>query len=207
MMENGSPSQNIRIVGIAGSLRKESLNRGLLQAARDRAPAGMDIEIHDLAGIPLYNGDIEAEGVPASVGRLAEAVADADGVIFVTPEYNGSIPGVLKNSLDWLSRSSTGAPLRDKSVGIMGVAPGRFGTSRAQEHLKLLLLNLKARVFVGAGLAVGQAADKFRRAELVDETTIELLGRYLQRFEDWVGESVEPSRLAEILATTKSTKA
>lgn len=181
----------IKIVGIAGSLRRQSLNRGLLTAARELAPDGMDLQIHDLADIPMYNGDVEKEGIPEPVIRLSEAVAHSDALLIATPEYNGGIPGVLKNALDWASRSSVGSPLRDKPVGIMGVSPGRFATARAQEQLKLTLLATRSSIFLGSGVALGQAGDKFESGILVDPATREFVGAYLGRFAEWIRQGLD----------------
>ncbi|NNE47590.1 MAG: NAD(P)H-dependent oxidoreductase [Rhodothermales bacterium] len=187
----------IKIVGIAGSLRRQSLNRGLLAAARELAPGGIDLQIRDLADIPMYNGDVEKKGIPEPVIRLAEAIANADALLVVTPEYNGGIPGVLKNALDWASRSSVGSPLRGKPVGIMGVSPGRFATARAQEQLKLTLLATKSNIFSGAGVALGQAADKFESGILVDPATREFVGSYLGRFAEWIRQDLEHQPVAD----------
>jgi chromate reductase len=188
--------RSIKIVGIAGSLRRQSLNRGLLAAARELAPDGVDLQIHDLADIPLYNGDIEKEGIPEPVIRFAEAIAHSDALLVVTPEYNGGIPGVLKNALDWASRSSVGSPLRSKPVGIMGVSPGRFATARAQEQLKLTLLATKSNIFLGAGVALGQAGDKFESGILVDPATRDFVGSYLGRFAEWIRQGLDHTSIA-----------
>jgi len=192
----------IKIVGIAGSLRRQSLNRGLLAAARELAPDGIDLQIHDLADIPMYNGDVEKEGIPAPVIRFAEAIANADALLVVTPEYNGGIPGVLKNALDWASRSTVGSPLLSKPVGIMGVSPGRFATARAQEQLKLTLLATKSNIFLGAGLALGQAADKFESGILVDPATKDFVGSYLGRFAEWIRQSLDHTSIEGLPAQT-----
>ena len=122
------------IIGIAGSLRKGSWNAALLRAAAERAPAGTTVEIASIAGIPLYDGDVESEhGIPAAVTALKDRIAAADGLLLVTPEYNNSIPGVMKNAIDWLSRGGDMARVfGDKPVAIMGATPGMGGTRLAQ---------------------------------------------------------------------------
>ncbi|HRE42892.1 MAG TPA: NADPH-dependent FMN reductase, partial [Terricaulis sp.] len=118
----------LRILGLAGSLRQASLNRALLRAAADLAPEGVAIESFDLIDVPLYNGDVEAAGDPPAVAALKAAIAGADGVLFVTPEYNHGVPAVTKNAVDWASRPARGAPLGGKPVGIIGASPGQTGS-------------------------------------------------------------------------------
>ena len=126
---------HLNILGISGSLRKASFNRGLLRAAQELAPDDVEIELFDLLDIPIYNGDVEADGKPDSVQRLQERIVAADAVLIATPEYNGSYSGVLKNAIDWASRPFPQPVLAEKPVGIMGAAAGRFGTARAQQVL------------------------------------------------------------------------
>jgi len=129
-----------RVLAIPGSLRKGSYNRAVLQAAATLAPEGMEIEIHGLDGIPVFNADDEkATGFPPAVASLRAALAEADALLIATPEYNHSVPGALKNALDWLSRSPD-SPLTGKPGAILGAA-GRFGSVRAQSHLREILLH------------------------------------------------------------------
>ena len=130
---------DVRILGIAGSLRKGSFNRGLLRAAEEVAPAGIAVATYDLANIPLYDGDVELAGKPDSVIELQTLIADADAVLFSTPEYNGSYSGVLKNAIDWASRKFERPVLAEKPVAVMG-AGGRMGSARAQIALRQLLM-------------------------------------------------------------------
>jgi NAD(P)H-dependent FMN reductase len=123
------------IIGLCGSLRRGSLNLGLLHAAVEEAPHGTSIEIESIREIPLYDGDVEAErGVPPAVARLKDRIAGADGVLIATPEYNNSMPGVLKNAIDWLSRPSADIPrvFRGRPVALVGATPGAGGTALAQ---------------------------------------------------------------------------
>jgi len=122
------------IVGIAGSLRKGSFNAALLRAAVRSMPAGSTLETASIAGIPLYDADVEAQGIPLLVANLKDQVAAADGLLLVTPEYNNSIPGVLKNTIDWLSRPDTDIPrvFGGKRVALIGASPSAFGTILSQ---------------------------------------------------------------------------
>ena len=149
----------VEIVGIAGSLRRGSWNAALLRAATESAPAGCRIVAAGLGGIPLYDGDLEAEsGLPAPVLALQQLITAADGLLIVTPEYNHSIPGVLKNALDWASRGSD-SPLNDKVAAVMG-AGGRFGTARAQLHLRENLIHNRVLVLPREFL-VSRAGEQF----------------------------------------------
>ncbi len=139
----------LNVLGICGSLRRASYNGGLLRAAKALAPAGMSIAIGDISAIPLYNGDVEREGFPKSVHDFRERIRAADALLIATPEYNYSVPGVLKNAIDWASRSPD-QPLAGKPVAIMGATPGGFGTTRSQHHLR--------QVFIGVGSSVLAAA-------------------------------------------------
>jgi chromate reductase len=134
----------MRIIGISGALRKASTNTGLLRALAAMAPEGINIEVHTLHGIPLFNEDeIAAHGTPALVLALADRIRSADGIIIATPEYQFSVPGVLKNATDWLSTCK--APFKWKRTGIVGASAGAMaGTARAQYHLRQNLQALQA---------------------------------------------------------------
>ena len=131
----------ITVLGICGSLRKLSVNRGLLRAARQLAPAGVTVETFDLLGIPPYNQDDEANP-PALVTEFKARIRAADAILFATPEYNYSIPGVLKNAIDWASRPYGDSAWAGKPAAIMGASPGMMGTARAQYHLRQCLVAL-----------------------------------------------------------------
>jgi len=159
------------IVGIAGSLRRGSYNRALLEAARGLAPKNLSIEIFDLRDVPLYDGDVEAAGDPPAVRELKQRIARADGILIATPEYNGAIPGVLKNAIDWASRPPERA-LRGKSIAIVGATPGRGNTSRAQLSARQVLTNVGAQILDNPGVAITGAGDRFdANVKLIDDET------------------------------------
>ncbi len=163
----------ISVLGFAGSLRKGSYNAAVLRAAVELAPAEMKLETFDLHGIPLYDGDVEAQGLPEPVRRFRERIAAADALLIVTPEYNYSMAGVLKNAIDWASRPPN-QPFAGKPVAIAGASMGGFGTARAQYHLRQTCVYLdmiplnKPEVFVSAAHqkvdAEGRLSDEPSRA-------------------------------------------
>jgi chromate reductase len=179
-------SRPIRVLGIVGSLRRESYNRRLVEAARQLTES-MTIEPASLAGIPIYNPDTDVDGTrPGDVERLKVAIADADALLISTPEYNYSIPGVLKNAIDWASRPSAASPLRGKPIGIMGASPSSLGGVRAQEHLKLVMMSTMALVMPHPTVAVGHAGDKFdQTGTLVHEPTRKFLAAFLRELHAW----------------------
>jgi chromate reductase len=176
----------LQVLGISGSLRKGSYNTALLRAAQVLAPEEMVITIFDLNDIPLFNGDIEAEGDPAPVMALKAAIRAADGVLFATPEYNYSTSGVLKNAIDWASRDHGEGSLEGKPVTVMG-AGGMAGTGRAQMQLESILSETGALVMVKPGVLVAGPWHKFDEAgRLVDEDTGVFLGRHLVAVTQWI---------------------
>lgn len=181
-----------KIIGIAGSLRKASFNAALLRAAAGLAPAGTDIEVASIAGIPLYDGDLENEhGIPDVVTTLKDRIAAADGLLLVTPEYNGSIPGVFKNAIDWLSRpnSDIARVFGDKPVALMGATPGMAGTRLAQSAWLPVLRTLGARAWFGKQLYVASASQAFdSEGRLTDEKVLQLLTAFLAGFSDFASE-------------------
>jgi chromate reductase len=178
----------VRVVGLVGSLRRESINRRLLEAARDLAPADLDVEIVELHDVPLYNGDLDTDGDrPAAVERLKRVIADSDAVLIATPEFNHSVPGVLQNAIDWVSRPAGRSPLVGKPVAVMGASPGALGAARAQQQLKLVLMSTLAEVMPHAGVAVGMAREKFDAAgALAHEPTRAFLAAFMADFGRWV---------------------
>jgi chromate reductase len=160
----------MRVLAISGSLRRDSHNTQLLRAAAELAPAGVEIELWEgLKAVPPYDEDDDIEPAPAAVTALREAIAGADAVLFATPEYNSSIPGQLKNALDWISRPLALSPLRNKPVAVVGASTGAFGAVWAQAELRKVLATAGARV-VEAEVAVGHAPTKFDEdGALIDE--------------------------------------
>ena len=183
----------LQILGVAGSLRDGSLNKALLRAAVGLAPAGMAIEVFDLAQVPLYNGDVEADGDPPSVQALKQAIEAADGVLLATPEYNHGVPGVMKNAVDWASRPPRGAPLGGKPVGLIGASPGITGTARGQSQLRQAFEFTNSYCMPQPELLVFKAHEKFdAEGRLTDAGTAEYLQRYLAAFAEWVRLFVPP---------------
>jgi chromate reductase len=180
-------TQTLRILGIAGSLRAGSFNRALLRSAVDLAPEGMTIETFDLIEVPLYNGDVEAEGDPPGVAAFKQAIAAADGVLMATPEYNHGVPGVMKNAVDWASRPPREAPLGGKPVGLIGASPGITGTARGQSQLRQAFEFTDSYCMPQPELLVFKAHEKFdAEGRLTDAATAEYLQRYLTAFGEWV---------------------
>lgn len=178
---------SMRILGISGSLRTGSYNTKALKAAQALAPAGVGLDIYTLHDIPLYNADVEKEGIPASVAALRDAVVAADAVLICTPEYNYSVSGVLKNALDWLSRAG-GKPLEGKAVAIMGASPGRLGTVRAQYHLRQMLVHFNAPVLNSPEVMIAKAHEAFDEAgAFTSEQTAAIVQRQLQALVDFAG--------------------
>lgn len=174
------------VVGIAGSLRQGSFNRAVLRAAVDLAPADMAIAIHDIADVPLYDFDVEEQGDPPGVVRLKEAIAAADGVLIVTPEYQHGVPGVLKNALDWASRPPGQSVLQTKSVAIMGASPGMTGTARAQTQLRQTLTYNASRILPPPEVLISHAHDKVNDGKLTDDRSRAYVEKTLARFATWI---------------------
>ena len=175
------------VVGFAGSLRRGSFNRALLRAAAELAPSALHIVIHDLDGIPLYNGDIEAAGATPSVAQLRDAVRKADGLLIATPEYNHGVPGVLKNTIDWLSRPPGDSALNGKVAAVMGASPGMTGTARGQSQLRQAFVFTNTYALLQPEVLVGRAHEKFDAdGRLVHQATRDFLGTFLQRFTDLI---------------------
>jgi chromate reductase, NAD(P)H dehydrogenase (quinone) len=154
----------MRVLAVSGSLRSESYNTQLLRAAANAAPEGVEVELwQGIGDLPPYDQDLEDGGVPLGVERLRADWGGADAILFATPEYNGSIPGVLKNAVDWASRPKGEAPLINKTVGVVGASTGRFGALWAQQDLRRVLGIAGARV-VGDEVPVARAQDGFDEA-------------------------------------------
>ncbi|MFQ5546049.1 MAG: NADPH-dependent FMN reductase [Acidiferrobacterales bacterium] len=174
------------IIGISGSARKGSYNRALLQAATMVTPKGCVLELASIENIPLYNGDLEvAEGIPESVSTLKDQIAAADGLLIATPEYNNSVPGVLKNAVDWLSRPPADIPrvFRNRAVAITGATPGGAGTRMAQTAWLPIFRALGMHAWFGAQLYVSGAHKVFDESgNIVDESIKERLQSYIAGF-------------------------
>ena len=174
------------IVGIAGSLRQGSFNAALLRTAAAAMPSGSVLEQASIAEIPLYNGDVETErGLPSAVARLKEQIVAANGLLIVTPEYNNSIPGVLKNAIDWLSRPASDIPrvFGGRRVALIGASQGGFGTVLSQAAWLPVLKTLGTDVWSGGRLLVSRAATVFdATGKLTDERIAEQLRTFLAGF-------------------------
>lgn len=175
----------LRVLGISGSLRAESYNRALLRAAVDLAPADMTVETADISSIPLYNEDVRVKGFPPPVETLRRQVAEADAILIATPEYNYSMPGVLKNTIDWVSRPPD-QPFAGKPLAIMGATVGNGGTIRAQYHLRQTVVFLDLRPLNKPEVFISRAAEKFDASgKLSDETTREIVRKLLAALAAW----------------------
>ena len=171
----------MQVLAFSGSLRERSYNTALARAAADHAPPGVHVELYDgLAELPPYDEDLDGEDAPASVRELRERIAQADGLLFVTPEYNGSIPGVLKNAIDWASRPPRGgAALWGKTAAVAGATTGQYGAIWAQQDLRRVLGIAGARVVDGE-LPVARAQDAFdETGTLLDKGVAARLARHL----------------------------
>lgn len=176
----------MKTLAISGSLRAGSFNTALLEAAQAAAPPGVEWQNGSISGLPLYDPGITDEVALGGVSRLRDQVRDASCVLIATPEYNYSIPGPLKNAIDWLSRPAYQSVFRDKPVGVMGASRGAVGAARAQQHLKQVLLGMAAQVFPYPEIALGGAPGKFDRGALVDAEAGARLARYMGDFAAWV---------------------
>jgi len=184
-----------KVISICGSLRKGSYNRMVMNALARLAPAGMTIaEAPSFAAFPLYNADIQnATGFPAAVNTLADAIRSADGLIFCTPEYNFSMPGGLKNAIDWLSRLPN-QPFAGKPVALQSTSPGPLGGARVQYELRKSMVFLDALTLNKPEIFVGSCASKFdeKSGALIDETTRTLIAQQLEAFAKFIARHGTP---------------
>lgn len=180
----------ITLTGLSGSLRRGSYNSALLRAAASMMPAGSELRIESIAGIPLYNGDDEAaNGVPPEVSRLKDTIAATDGLLLVSPEYNNSVPGVTKNAIDWLSRppGDIARVFRGRPVAIAGASPGGFGTVLSQNAWLPVFRTLGADLWSGGRLLVSRAGTLVdANGEIVDAPTRDTIGKFVKGFVDYV---------------------
>ena len=181
----GNPAMS-HIVGISGSLRRASFNTALLNAAAGLMPAGSTLDIRSIAGIPLYDGDVEArDGIPGEASALKDAIAAADGLLIVTPEYNNSIPGVLKNAIDWLSRPPADIKrvFNGRPIALMGATPGLGGTRLSQAAWLPVLRTLGTTPWFGGTLLVASAAKVFdAEGRLTDDAIRARLEAFMKGF-------------------------
>jgi chromate reductase len=185
------------ILGIAGSLRRASFNRGLIRAAVEVAPPGVTMTAFELHDIPMFDADMEADGDPTAVIALKRAIGEADALLIATPEYNHCVPGVLKNAIDWASRPPRSSVLSGKPVAVMGASPGRGGTARAQAQLRDGLTFTGSLVLPLPELLVPLAGDKFdERGDLIDEATRTEIRDVLVALAAWTRRLGQEERLA-----------
>jgi chromate reductase len=171
----------MKVLGISGSLRERSFNTALLRATQELAPPDMQIEIFDLAPIPIYNDDVRLAGYPPEVSKFRDAIRAADGVIIASPEYNRSIPGVLKNAIDWASRPPD-QPFACKPMAFMGASNGALGAAFANHHLRQIFVYMDARMVNGPEVMIGDARSKFDVSlNLVHEPTRKFVSDHLKK--------------------------
>ena len=174
-----------RILGIAGSLRQDSFNKAALRAAQKLVPQGTTLEIFDIDGIPLFNQDDE-KSPPAKVVELKRRIREADAILFCTPEYNYSVPGVLKNAIDWASRPYGDSAWAKKPVAVMGASVGALGTARAQYHLRQMFVFLDMYAVNQPEVMIAGASQRFdAQGNLTDETSRKLIQQLLQNLVGW----------------------
>lgn len=181
-------SEKLNVLVICGSLRKGSYNAALARALLALAPEGMTLtEAPPFVGFPHYNYDIQAAGVPADVNAFADAIRAADGVVIVSPEYNWSIPGALKNAIDWVSKLKD-VPFKDKPVALQSASTGQVGGARMQYHLRMALTSIDAVMFGKPEIFVNFAAKKIdeKSGELTDEPTKDIIRQQLAAFAKFV---------------------
>jgi chromate reductase, NAD(P)H dehydrogenase (quinone) len=188
-------SRPIQIIGIAGSLRRSSYNRAALRAAAQLLPQDVTLDIFELDGIPGFNQD-EEQNPPDKVAELKKRIRAAEAVLIVTPEYNYSVPGVLKNAIDWASRPYGDSAWSGKPVAIMGASIGAIGTARAQYHLRQMFVFLNMFPINQPEVMISNAAERLDgNGTLTDETTKKLIRQLLENLRDWT------RRLAQSRAT------
>ena len=177
-------TKTFRILGFAGSLRKESYNRALLRAALELLPKGVELEIFDLDGIPGFNQDLELLP-PSKIKEFKTKIRAADGILIATPEYNYSMPGVLKNAIDWASRPYGDNAFDDKPVAIMGASIGMIGSARAQYHLRQSCVFLNMHPVNQPEVMVSFAQERIKDGKLVDQMSRDLIKQLLESLVIW----------------------
>ena len=188
MADTVNEQRTIRVGGLVGSLRQGSHNRALLRAAISLQPEGMEIVDIDFRDLPHFDGDLEQAGENDVIRAFKAQVAACDALLFATPEYNYSIPGVLKNAIDWASRPGANAPIRHKPAAIMGISTGVVGTRRAQIHLRSICTSVDLWDMKKPEITLGGAADKFDAdGILIHPETRDQLRAMLEAFAVWIG--------------------
>lgn len=181
------PTGRYEVATIVGSLRRRSYNRALMQTTMLVAPEHMHLYEVPTDHLPFFNEDLERQGDPPAVAEFKQAIERADALLLFTPEYGYSIPGVLKNALDWASRPPGRSALRGMPIGVMGASSGRSGTMRAQLHLRQVLLHMGAVTMPGPEVYVSFAEGKFNQVgELTDQTSLDQVKAFMAAFDEWM---------------------
>ncbi|MEZ4870115.1 MAG: NAD(P)H-dependent oxidoreductase [Caldilineaceae bacterium] len=176
--------EKVKVLAIPGSLRKASLTRQLVRSLQPIAPPDVQISVFYLDDIPIYNQDIEnAAGFPPAVAAMREQIEAADGLIFATPEYNGAMPGALKNAIDWASR---GGIMAKRPVAPISGSPGALGATKAQESLRSVLNHLGMHVLSRPAVAIPKLNEKLMNDTITDEMTQQFVTEWLATFRDWI---------------------
>jgi chromate reductase len=197
-----SMNKQVKILGIAGSLRKGSYNRAALNAARQLCPQNATIEVFELQGIPLFNQDLE-NPPPPIVANLKDKIRSSDSILFATPEYNYSVPGVLKNAIDWASRPYGDSAWEGKPAAIMGASVGMLGTARAQYHLRQMFVFLNMFALNRPEVMIPYAADKFdKEGNLTDAFTKEMIRQLMDALVNWTIKHQEMQQQQRITETS-----
>jgi chromate reductase, NAD(P)H dehydrogenase (quinone) len=193
-----------RILALAGSLRQGSYNRGLLRAAEELAPEWVAVQFFDIGTLPFFNEDLEAAGEPEVVRRFKSAIGDANAVLIATPEYNGTVPGVLANAMDWASRPPGRSVLRNKPVAVMGAVLGSSGSVNAQAALRGVLSRVGAVVVPDPQVLVPRASRLFdEQVNLRDEDTRQEIRQLVEAVAHWC-RRVQPEEPESVAAATGS---
>ena len=175
----------MHFLGISGSLRKQSYNTAALRACAQLLPEGVTMELADISAIPLYNEEIREQGLPAAVQQLREKIAAADALVIATPEYNYSVPGVLKNAIDWASRPPS-QPFDGKPIALLGATPGGLGTARSQYHLRQIFVYLNGQILNKPEVMISAAPTKFdAQGQLTDTATADHMKSMLVALAEW----------------------
>jgi chromate reductase, NAD(P)H dehydrogenase (quinone) len=195
-----------RILALAGSLRQGSYNRGLLRTAEELAPDWVEVQFFDIGTLPYFNEDLEAAGDPEAVRRFKEAISNANAVLIATPEYNGAVPGVLANAIDWASRPTGRSVLRNKPVAVMGAVLGKSGSANAQAALRGVLSRVGAVVVPDPQVLVPQASRLFdEQVNLRDEGTREEIRQLVEAVAHWC-RRVQPEEPGGTVSATSSSR-